>query len=298
MKLITIGVPTKEGKYYKELLCSLSKSIQFLSNEEWKFEIIFCINGLLINETKYKIKSIINEFPELNIKIIIQEINSLGKPLAMKRICNESNGDFLLWLDDDVVISHNAIKDAINIFKIQPNIKLVGATAKVTYPTPISLWRKIIFNILNIQHILDLFVFPDPFIIGRFMMLRKIDMPDIPVNVIKDDMYLQILFYPNTVKIKSHVEYRGVIRLRDYYARLFRLIGGEQQDFSKNINEDQLKKYFNDPFMKRKLNFKKIINLRLHFLFCFISYRIIKLSAFLLQPLFFNKSQKGWKRTN
>ena len=297
MKLITIGIPTKEGIHYKELLCSLCKSILFLSDERWKFEIIFCINGLHTDETQYKIKLIINEFPELNIRIIVQEPNCLGKPLAMKRISDESSGEFLLFLDDDIVIGHNTIKDSINVFEIHPNIKLVSATPKIVYPTPISFCRRIIFDILNVQHIFDLFIFPDPFIIGRFMMLRKIDMPIIPADIIKDDMYLQILFYPNVFKIKSHIKYQGVIYLKDYYTRLFRLIEGEKQDL-KNINKDKLRQYFDDPLMKRRLDFNKIIHLRLYFLFCFICYRLIKLFAFLLQPLFFNKKQIGWKRTN
>ena len=297
MRLITIGIPTKEGIYYKELLYSLYKSIQLLSDEEWKFEIIFCINGPRSNETEYKIRLIIDEFPELNIKIITQEPNCVGKPLAMKRITAEASGDLVLFLDDDVEIDHDTIKNSINIFEIYPNIKLVGATPKVVCPAQISFWRRIIFDILNIQHTLDLFVFPDPFIIGRFMMLQKKDMPIIPVDVIKDDMYLQILFYPNISKIKSYVKYRGVIYLKDYYTRLFRLIEGEQQEL-KNISGDQLRKYFDDPLMKRRLDFNKIIHLRPYFLFCFICYRLIKLSAFLLQPLFFNKNYVSWKRTN
>ena len=297
MKLITIGIPTREGIYYKELLYSLYKSIQLLSDEGWKFEIIFCINGSQVNETEDKIKLIIDEIPELNIKIIIQEWNYVGKPLAMKRITAEASGELVLFLDDDVEIDNDVIKNSIEIFEIYPNIKLVGATPKIVCPTPISFWRRIIFDILNIQHTLDLFVFPDPFVIGRFMMLRKKDMPIIPVDTIKDDMYLQILFYPNVLKIKSHIKYRGVIYLRDYYTRLFRLIEGEQQEL-KNISENQLRKYFDDPLMKRRLDFNKIVHLRPYFLFCFLCYRLIKLSAFLLQPLFFNKNYVGWKRTN
>lgn len=297
MRIITIGIPTREGKYYKELLFSLYKSIQFLPDGEWKFEIIFCINGPQAQKTEYKIKLIIEEFPELNIKIITQELNCLGKPLAMERIVNEASGDLILFVDDDVEIDQDTIKNSINIFETYPNIKLVGATPKIICPTPILFWRRMLFDILNIQHTHDLFVFPDPFIIGRFMMLRKKDMPTIPADVIKDDMYLQILFYPNVFKIRSYIRYRGVIYLKDYYTRLFRLIEGDHQEL-KNINEEQLKKYFDDPLMKRRLDFNKIIHLKPYFLFCFICYRIIKLSAFLFQPLMFNRNFVGWKRTN
>lgn len=297
MKLLTIGIPTREGLYYKELLHSLHNSIQLLSDIEWKFEIIFCINGSRVHEVESQIKLIINEIPGLNIKTIIQEPKYVGKPLAMKRITVEASGDLILFLDDDIEIDHNTIKNALDIFETHPNIKLVGATPKIIIPTFSSFWRRIIFDILNIQHILDLFVFSDPFIVGRFMMLRKNDMPDIPKNIIKDDMYMQILFYPNVIKIKSNVKYRGVTCLKDYFTRLFRLIEGNNQDLKK-ISKKQLEKYFSDPLMKRKLDFNKIKHLKPYFLFCFICYRAIKLLTFLLQPIFFNKNYVGWKRTN
>lgn len=297
MRLLTIGIPTLDGIYYKELLYSLYKSTQPLSSTEWEFEIIFCINGSRVNEVEDQIKLIIDRIPELSTKTIIKKSSCVGKPFAMKRIAAEASGDLILFIDDDVEIDYDTIKNAVNIFEVFPDIKLVGATPKIIYPSLTSFWRRMIFDILNIQHTLDLFVFPDPFIVGRFMMLRKNDMPNIPADVIKDDMYLQILFYPNVIKIKSYVRYRGVIYLKDYFTRLFRLIEGEQQDL-KNISKNQLKKYFADPLMKRCLDFKKIIHLTPYHLFCFICYRIIKLSAFILQPLFFNKNYIGWKRTN
>lgn len=297
MKLLTIGIPTREGLYYKELVHSLNESIKQLSNIGWEFEIIFCINGYRVYEVENQIKLITNKLSGLNIKTITQEPKYLGKPLAMKRITAESNGDMILFLDDDIEIYHNVIKNALNIFETYPNIKLVGATPEIIIPPFSSFYKKIIFDILNIQHIFDLFVFSDPFIVGRFMMLRKKDMPDIPMNIIKDDMYMQILFYPNVLKIKSIIRYRGVTCLKDYFTRLFRLIEGSNQDL-KNISKKKLKKYFSDPLMKRKLDFNKIKHLKPYFLFCFICYRVIKILTFLLQPVFFNKHYLGWKRTN
>lgn len=297
MRVVTIGIPTREGEHYKDLLISLHKSIRVFSVEEYKFEIIFCINGPHSQETERKIKSIVEEVPKLDIKVVTQEPRCLGKPLAMKRITEEACGDFIAFIDDDVEIDHDTINDSIRIFETYPAIKLVGATPKVVCPSPISFWRKMLFDVLNIQHTHDLFVFPDPFIVGRFMMLRKKDMPIIPPTVIKDDMYLQILFYPDVFKIRSHVRYKGVISLRDYYTRLFRLIGGDHQELS-DISRDQLNRYFDDPYMKRKLDFNKIIHLRPYYLFCFVCYRLIKISAFLLQPLVFNRNSVGWARTN
>jgi glycosyltransferase involved in cell wall biosynthesis len=299
MKILTIGIPTREGRYYKECFYSLSKAVKVLSVKEWVVETIICINGPNTDALESEIKMTTRELPQLNTRIIKQNSLLLGKSLAMKRIIAEAKGELVLFLDDDVEVGPDAIRVAIEIFENRSDIKLVGATPKIIRPIQASHWRNFIYDVINIQQIVDVFAYPDPFIFGRFMMLRKRDMPDIPNDILNEDMYMQIVFHPNVVKMKSFIRYRGVAYLGDHFKRVFRLMEGRKQ--AKIYAEKRLtQKYFNDQSTKRKLNFKKIIHLRPYFFFCFICYRIIRILTYLLKPcLYKNKkgSMTGWSRT-
>lgn len=299
MKILTIGIPTREGIYYKECFYSLSKAVQALSMKEWAVETIICINGPNTDILEAEIKTVTRELPQLNTRIIKQDPSLLGKPLAMKKIIIEAKGELVLFLDDDVEVDSDAIRVAVEIFETRSNIQLVGATPKIIRPIQASHWHNFIYDVINIQQIVDVFTYTDPYIFGRFMMLKKKDMPDIPNDMFNEDMYMQILFHPNVVKIKSFVRYHGVAYLRDHFKRVFRLMQGRKQ--AKVYAGKRLaQKYFNDRFTKRKLDFKKIIHLRLYFLFCFVCYRIIRILTYLLKPcLYKNKkgSIVGWNRT-
>jgi len=299
MKILTIGIPTREGIYYKKCFYSLSRAVQALFMKEWAVETIICINSPNADALEPEIKMITRELPQLNTRIIKQDSLLLGKSLAMKRIIAEAKGELVLFLDDDVEVEPDAIRVAMEIFENRSDIKLVGATPKIIRPIQASRWRNFIYDVINIQQIADVFAYPDPFIFGRFMMLRKRDVPDIPNDILNEDMYMQILFHPNVVKIKSFIRYRGVVYLNDHFKRVFRLMEGRKQ--AKVYAGGRLtQKYFNDQLTKRKLNFKKIIHLRPYFLFCFVCYRIIRILTYLLKPcLYKNKkgSIVGWNRT-
>lgn len=296
--MLTIGIPTREGMYYKELFCSLSKAIQFFSIKKWKVETLVCINGPRIDSLEIEIKAIARGIPELNIRVLKQKASLVGKVFAMKRIVTEAKGRFVLFLDDDVEIAVDAIMIALKVFETKPNIKLVGATQKIIRPISASLWRNFVYDVINIQQITDVFAHPDPFVFGRFMMIKKKDILDIPDDILNEDMYIQILFHPNVVKVMSSVQYHGVAHLRAHFKRVFRLIEGRKQA-KEYAGETLTKKYFNDSFTKRRLSFKKIIHLKPYFLFCFLCYRTIRILTYLLKPFFYKKSlTTGWSRTD
>lgn len=298
MNLLTIGIPTREGLYYKEFFYSLSRTILSLSTKNWGVETLICVNGPQNDLIEAEIRAIISEIPNLKARVIEQEPLLVGKPLAMRKIKEEARGELILFLDDDVEVGDSTIRDALEIFETKPNIKFVGASPKIIRPISYSHWRNFVYDVINIQQIVDVFKFPDPFIFGRFMMLRKRDVPDIPNDMLNEDMYMQILFYPNTIKIKSYVKYRGLAYLKDHFKRVSRLMEGRKQ-VVEYAREALVKKYFRDPSTRRILDFNKIIHLRPYLFFCFVCYRIIRALTYVAKPLFYKKIRGiGWKRTD
>lgn len=300
MNVLTIGIPTRGSLYYKDLFFSIKQSSSLLYENNWSVELVVCINSPNINTLNEEISGLINatglSASNINIKIIKQNPTKIGKVVAMETIINNSNGKYILFLDDDVLISRSAPMEAIKILEQNRDLKLVGATQRIIHPIVGSQIRNFIYDIINIQQIIDVFTTADPFIFGRFMMVRKGEIPQMPITLYNEDMYLQIKLYPHTFKIKQEVYYRGIAFLNEHFKRAYRLMEGRSQ-VRQRVEKNKYKEFSNNPLNKRTLDYSKIIKLRPYYLLCFILYRFIRLITIVTKPLLYKKKDVlGWDR--
>lgn len=302
MNILTVGIPTRGSLYYKELFDSIRQSFFILCENNWNIELIVCANGPDANILNREISGLLNAedllASSINVKIIEQNPAKIGKVAAMETIINNSNGKYILFLDDDVLIDRFAPMEAIKMLEKNQDLKLIGATQRIIHPIVGSHLRKFIYDIINIQQIVDVFTMRDPFIFGRFMMLRKSEIPQMPTILYNEDMYLQIKLYPHTFKIKQGVYYRGMAFLGEHFRRVYRLMEGRNQ-VKQLIEKDKYKEYNGDPLNKRILDYSKIIKLEQYYLLCFILYRFIRLITVITKLLLYkDKGVLGWDRVD
>ncbi len=291
---LTIGISSRDGDYYTELLSSLAKAVRTL--KDWQIETILSVGGNSTAHLAEVGRAAAEPYPELCLRVIERAPDRVSKPDSMNEISQVAKGDLILYLDDDIKLSEAIIVNAIEEMERRPKLLLVGAQQVIIRPIGGGWWRNFIYDVINIQQIADVFTAPDPFIFGRFMLIRKAAMPVLPRQIINEDKFLQVLFSPNETKIADKYEFTGVDRLPNHYRRVFRLMDGRAQ-VKELVDPEQYKRYINKPENKRILDRAKIRKLRPYLAFCFLCYRVVRGSTHLLKPFLYSRPrQAGWKR--
>lgn len=187
-QILTIGISSRDGGYYRELLGSLAQAVRIL--EGWEVETILSVGGNNTSILAQLGSKAAVPYPELNLRVIERSVERVSKPNAMNEIRELAKGDLLLYLDDDIKLSETIILSAVKEIEQRPELLIVGAQQKIIRPIRGSWWRNFIYDVINIQQVADVFTGPDPFIFGRFMLIKKTAMPVLPQEVLNEDMYL------------------------------------------------------------------------------------------------------------
>lgn len=299
-RIVSICIPTRAGDRYRELFLSLKKSfVNFTS--AWQVEILIGVNGADAEMAVRSIKQIADSLGlAASCQIIDLSPEVMGKSAAMNKLVALASGEILIFLDDDVVFERNFLFSSLMAFIEEPNCILFGCCQKIIRPISGGRRRNFIYDIVNIQQIAKVFTGPDPFLFGRFLVIKKQDMPVLPLGLINDDMYLNILFYPRVKIYPGVVCYQGTRTLRGHFFRVLRLMKGRKQ-MRKYFNNRQLELYASDRSNQRRLDWQKIFKLSPYFFVCFILYRVIRLFIHLIISFYlkFNVrslSDDGWAR--
>lgn len=291
MKL-TIGIPTRGNQEYSQLLSCLRKVQIDFSARSVGCEIIFCINGNQPSAARARIQQAIADNNVANTVVLQQPTHVVGKVAAMNRIKRKAHGEVLLYLDDDVMVSSTVVMQAVRDL-YQGHTLLVGCRHKIVRLITDSHWRNFMYDVINIQQIVDVFKYEDPIIFGHFLMLRKKDMPPLPADLINDDMYLSILFYPDIKMSSGYVFYEGVFQLTTHVIRVFRLMRGRNQA-KKYLDQSKFKAYVSNKLNQRQVDMKKVFQLPPYFFMCFIFYRLLRIIIHSI-GFFVAHSEKKWR---
>lgn len=124
MVSISIIIPTK-NRTQDIVKCIESISIQTLKPDE-----VLVVDS---SDTE-KLKYTLNPSSNLNIRHIHIQVDKKFKgsqQIAMNRGLDESSGDILIFLDDDVILDRDYIKNMVNIFKHDTEGMIGGVTGEV-----------------------------------------------------------------------------------------------------------------------------------------------------------------------
>jgi GT2 family glycosyltransferase len=127
---ITVIIPTK-NRTEDVIRCLGSITIQTMLPDE-----VVIVDSSDTEEHKYKL----NAFNDLNIKYIQDIKASLTR--AENIGVENSIGDIIIILDDDVILDKNHIEEIIRVFNIYPAEKIGGVTGNVMSNQPKSLIKK------------------------------------------------------------------------------------------------------------------------------------------------------------
>lgn len=295
-KPITIGVPVyNEEKTISHTLTSIIRSAE---RTHINYEILVCFNGTTDNGRQIA-KNLQQRY--YSIKILESE---KGKPKAIKSIIEQSDSDYLLFCDGDVVVEENCFDKLLNHFS---KLEVMAVTGS---PKP---WKNesILYQILNARMIypqseiakipLDGFL-EKPFIHGRIYAIRRkvfqeMDNLNKFERSIGDDTYLTyhiIQNYGRRAIVKDYdaiVNYLPVQSLHSWWNKWSRIWSDLERLYQENPNFLELR-----PFMKTKLDRKYIYTLPMPAPLYFLAERIIHHAGRIYFNLKDNKQKEAWKR--
>ncbi len=244
---ISIGIPTYNPS---PTIIKTVQSVLSQSAFSSVCEIIIIVDGgtmpeLLKRELKHK-----------KIKIVTTT-KRMGQSKRINDLCAKFSGNYLLLLNDDVLLDPNALRFAIEKLRTQPVDLLAGRVKplkaeseleKILY-IPYLVNQRIIASIKNHDHYLACN--------GRCIVLSKrlAKSLSIPVHIHNNDAYIYFFTKENKFKFyylsKFLCYYRSPAKLSEHFnqSRKFHVSQEENQKYFK----EQLAKHYYVPFYKKLL---------------------------------------------
>lgn len=268
MKIGIIIPSSGGGEDFGPLLDSIDKNLKYLKKEirYLQYFIIFALNGdyqkpkkylQMIGTKGFKIKTIISEKP--------------GKINAIKEAAKGNTADYLFLLDDDIVFNESLFYKAILEFKKHPNLKLVSTQPKTVDYWGTNPFRKFIYDIINVRSLRSLYKGKDPFLFGRFIVLKGCRYP-VPSDIIVDDIYLSLIYFGKYKIMTDFVYTRGVDSFLKHIKRVILLETGRKQ--VRSIDMQKYDKVTNK--MMRKIDYRKLKNEPIYYRLCFFLYNRLR----------------------
>lgn len=116
-------IPFLSG-YYSESLNILKLCINSLYKEtNYEFDVLVFDNGSCNEVTTY----LLEEYKFKRIQFLILSEKNLGKGGAWNVIFNAAQGDYIVYLDSDVIFRDNWLTESMKIMSIFPNVGMVTA---------------------------------------------------------------------------------------------------------------------------------------------------------------------------
>lgn len=267
MKLLIV-IPTKDGgEGFQDLMNSIQRNIEFVKKEleDIQFKVVFAINGNPDKPLRYlqNLKSDV----DYNVFISTKE----GKVAAALEVIKSNNIDYVISLDDDIKFESNLFYESIQCIQKNVDIKIVAAVNKCVELEKALFLRKFIYDIINVRSLNQLFLGKDPFLFGRFFMLKSTDY-QVPGDIMLEDLYLNML-YINKIKILNNkIYYKGVDSLYKHAKRVLMLEAGRKQIRLIDPEKYELLQRIN----KRTIDEDKLRSLSFYDKICYRMYGIIR----------------------
>lgn len=268
---LTIGIPAKDPKHLTETLKDLKREILGLEDTT-KIQMI-----VVSNKPKSEVESLLTQ--EMKDLPMVEEINVLEleastKAIYLNQIFSHTKNETIVLLDDDILLRAGLLKEALKRMKEFPKVAIFSVNSLPLPHQGKSFYEKFWHEVLSIKFRKDLYREKDPFLVGRFMIIPKQKVFPIFEDIINEDQYLQIFYWPYVKKFHDlNVYFRSVKNLSQYTKRVFRLEKGMAQ-IRELYPQRFLEEYYKS--VRRTFDHDKINRLPLINKLQFYLYRLVK----------------------
>jgi len=284
---ISFLIPTKDGgEDYLPLYSSILISVNYAKKKgiTFNYSINFLINGNPHNPLYY-----IKQINQKNKKAETILCPSPGKIKALKLGLKKIESDIYIFLDDDVRFSKENLYLALSELLNNKKLKLVSFQPKtLDYPNK-DFIGKLKYDIINVRQLKNLYKGVDPFLFGRFMVMRK-NVFNVPSNILLEDLYLSNAINGEYIIRPEFVFYFGLSSISKHVKRVIMLETGREQ----------VKKLFPNTYSsisqknQRVIDENKVKSLSLYYKCCFISYNILRFFTNKIISKFFKHKNIYW----
>lgn len=282
---ISFLIPSKEGgEGFDRLFSCIKDNIKHAQSSGYQFsyEIKLLINGNTKKPLEY-IKEL--DRPE-NLEVLITK--KIGKVSTINEALENLNSDYILILDDDISFEENLLKLAFDEIT-RGETKIVSFQTKALPYKNNSFIRKFIYDIINIRSLKKLYKGIDPFLVGRFILIKK-DLFKVPDNIINEDLYLSLIYRDQYVIRPEEVYYVGESKILRHIKRVLRLETGREQvkEIFGSIYNDNAKKN------QRIIDASKVEQLETYYELCYLGYNILRFFTNSVISKFFKHKTNYW----
>lgn len=280
-------IPTKDGGegFYK-LMNSIKINISFAKKQgfDFSYKTILIING-----NPRKPNSFLSLNNELDVFFNVIKVNFSGKIRAINHVLLKENSDIVVVLDDDVFFGEDLLFSALNKFRNESTLRLIGFKNQVTDYSGVNFITKFKHDIINARSLCDLYDNIDPFLFGRFIVCKK-EYLVVPNDIINEDLYLSIINDKFFTILPEKVFYNGEYSIFRHIKRVLRIEAGRIQ----------LSKIFKEEYNKitsksiRKIDQKKVRELKLYYRICYFLYKKLRVLTNKIVPLFIKHKTNHW----
>lgn len=280
-------IPTKDGGegFYK-LMNSIKVNIAFAKKQgvDFSYKVILIING-----DPKKPNYFLSTDSDLRSLLNVIQVPFSGKVRSINHVLSQENSDVVVILDDDVFFGGDLLFSALNKFKNDSALRLIGFKNQVTDYVGVNFIDKFTHDIINIRSICDLYEIIDPFLFGRFIVCKK-EYLVVPNDIINEDLYLSIINDKFFIILPNKVFYIGESSIFRHIKRVLRIEAGRKQ----------LSKIFKEKYYKiinksiRKIDQKKVKKLGLYYRICYFFYKKLRVLTNKIIPLFIRHKTSHW----
>ena len=284
---ILFVIPTKDGgEGFNELMNSIKINIAFAQKQGFNFsyKTILIVNGDLKKPNYF-----LNRNNDLRLFFNVIEVNFSGKIRSINHVLLKDNSDIVVILDDDVFFGEDLLFSALNEFRNDSTLRLIGFKNQATDYSGVNFITKFKHDIINVRSLCDLYENADPFLYGRFIVCKK-EYLIVPNDIINEDLYLSIINDEFFTILPNKVFYNGEYSIFRHIKRVLRIEAGRIQ----------LSKIFKGEYNKitnkciRKIDQKKVRDLKLYYRICYFLYRKLRILTNKIIPLFIRHRTNHW----
>lgn len=284
---LLIVIPSRGGDVdIDKVLRCIESNIHYLGLMKYRvtYQVVVSING--IEDAELLDNHIPNASQHPNCTVL--SIRNPGKVNAIIHACWDRQADYLITLDDDVYFEANTFYIALSVLSENPLIELVGFQSKILPYWGGNIFRKFIYDVINIKLLLSLYKGIDPFLFGRFIAMRGCNYP-VPGNYLVDDIYLSLYYRGRYIIRPEPIFTYGQASIRKHIKRVILLENARRQvknNFSMEWN-------INQQSCKREIDWSKLKTASSYYKFCYLCYSLLRLiTNHIIAKIFRNQSLK------
>ncbi|OVE80278.1 hypothetical protein BVY02_00650 [bacterium J17] len=160
---ITIGIVTHNRSHY--LAEAIASS--FAQNTPCEFEVLVVDDGSSDDTWRY-----LSSIADPRLRAVRLEKNS-GRPVARNRVVEEMRGEFLVWLDDDDVLTSKALATHLATLESRPDADVIYGNLYACDDI-LNITRELRYREIDPRAMLYTFLFYDPVPNGGSMIRRSL----------------------------------------------------------------------------------------------------------------------------